>query len=48
MEHILKWPATHRSAESLAALFAQSAFAGRPLQMRMEDAEVTRFAICSR
>jgi hypothetical protein len=48
MEHLLKWPAVHRSAESLAALFARSAFAGRPLQMRMEDAEVTRFAICSR
>lgn len=48
MEHILKWPATHRTAESITALFAQSAFAGRPLQMQMEDAGVTRFALCSR
>lgn len=48
MAHLLDWPARHRSADELRALFARSAFAGRAPALVLDAAGVTLYADCTR
>ncbi len=44
MVHLLDWPANHRSGSALRALFGQSAFAGRPLDLQLDAAQASWLA----
>jgi CRP-like cAMP-binding protein len=46
MGNLLHWPARHRSEEQLRSLFARSRFAGQPLALTLDDAQVTLTASC--
>jgi hypothetical protein len=47
MGNLLHWQAQHRSSDEVRALFARSRFAGQPLELRLDDAQVTLTASCS-
>jgi len=45
-EHILDWPVVHRTPDEFGRLFAESGFAGLPVEMGREEAGVNLFAYC--
>ncbi len=45
-EHILDWPVVHRTPDEFGRLFAESKFAGLPVEMGREEAGVNLFARC--
>jgi len=46
MGNLLHWQAQHRQREELQALFARSRFAGQPLDLRLDDAQVSLIGSC--
>lgn len=48
MGNLLHWHARHRSEHEVRALFARSRFAGQPLDLRLDDMQVTLTASCRR
>ena len=46
MGNLLHWHAHHRSGDEVRALFARSRFAGQPLDLSLDDAQVTLTASC--
>src|SRR5208283_4063647 len=45
-EHILDWPAIHRTSDEFAGLLAHSPFAGMPTEITKDDTGVTLLARC--
>lgn len=48
MDHLLDWKLIHRSPQDLEDLFAQSRFAGAPVEVRREATGINLFASASR
>ncbi|BBX93842.1 class I SAM-dependent methyltransferase [Mycolicibacterium boenickei] len=48
MDHLLDWKLIHRSPQDLEDLFAQSKFAGAPVEVRREATGINLFASASR
>ncbi|MBL8343142.1 MAG: hypothetical protein JNL30_16865 [Rubrivivax sp.] len=46
MDNLLHWQAQHRSGDEIRALFARSRFAGQPLDLSLDDGQVTLTASC--
>jgi hypothetical protein len=46
MGNLLHWPAQHRSSSEMHALFARSRFADQPLDLSLDDVQVTLTASC--
>jgi CRP-like cAMP-binding protein len=46
MGNLLHWHAQHRGSDEMRALFARSRFAGQPVDLSLDDAQVTLTASC--
>lgn len=46
MGNLLHWQARHRDRDALRALFARSRFAGQPVDLQLDDEQVTLTASC--